>query len=128
MILSLKYGTLDNQTCEALLKYPPLWIHVEDPFAEIKEDARKAESKHILNLIYEFMRFALKQWVIEYGAIVRAQPRLKSYLAQRGTVDKLRSYLLEANDKIPDYVDSWCPDKCSFIKQLPDIPMGGSKT
>ncbi len=79
------------------MKYPPIRSHVENPYAEIGEDAKKAESKHILNLIYEFIRFSLDQFVIKYGEVIRAQPRLKSYLAQRNTVDKLRAFLLEVN-------------------------------
>lgn len=122
MILCLKYGSLQDQKCGAILKYPPIRVHVENPHAVIEDDAKRATSKHVLNLIYEFIRFSLEQFVVKYGEVIRAQPRLKSYLAQRNTVDTLRSFLLEVNEqKVPNWVDTWCPGKCSFIDELPDI-------
>jgi hypothetical protein len=122
MSLCLKYGPLEDRECVAILKYAPIRVHVDNPNAQIGADAKKAASKHILNLIYEFISFALEQYVIKYGEVIRAQPRLKSYLAQRNTVDKLRGFLLEVNEeKVPGWVDTWCPGKCSFIDELPNI-------
>lgn len=121
MILCLKYGPLEDQICRDILKYPPIRSHVENPYAEIGEDAKKAESRHILNLIYEFIRFSLELLVVKYGEVIRAQPRLKSYLAQRTTVDMLRAFLLEVNqEKIPNWPDTWCPGKGSFLDELPN--------
>ncbi len=122
MILCLRYGPLDDQKCGAILKYPPIRVHIENPYAELARDANKAESKHVLNLIYEFVRFSLEQYVIKYDAVIRAQPRLKSFLAQRNTVDKLRDFVLDINDdKTPLLSESWCPGDRPFVDTLPDV-------
>lgn len=122
MILCLRYGPLDDQRCGTILRYPPIRVHVENPYAEIARDAKEADSKHVLNLIYEFIRFSLEQYVIKYDAVIRAQPRLKSYLAQRNTVDKFRDFLLDINEeKTPRLTESWCPGDCSFVDTLPEI-------
>jgi hypothetical protein len=121
-ILCLKYGALDASRSEAILKYPPLRVHVENPYAEVPSHARQAESRHVLNLIYEFILFSVEQYVVKYGEAMRAQPRLKSYLAQRNTVNAFRSFLIEVNDnKVPILVEAWCPARSSFIDQLPKI-------
>lgn len=122
MILCRRYGVLDEKRCYEILRYPPIRQHLENPFTEIPADAKNIEAKHILNLIYEFLRFALEQYIIKYGDVVRAQPRLKSYLAQRSTVDQIRDFVMEVDvEKIPGYVDTWCSAKEPFIKQLPEI-------
>ncbi len=122
MVLCLRYGPLDDTTCGRILKYPPVRKLLEDPYAGIPEDASKAENRHILNLCYEFIKFSVDQYVVKYGGVIRAQPRLKSYLAQRATVDNLRSFVLEVNEeKVPGWVADWCPGQRSFIRELPDL-------
>jgi hypothetical protein len=123
MVLSIRYGPLGDTFCTGLLKYPPIRPHVEDPNTLVDNNAKRLDSKHILNLIYEFIRFSLEQFVIKYGEVIRAQPRSKSYLAQRNTVNMIRDFLLQANEeKTPNWVDDWCPGKSPFIEQLPDLP------
>ena len=122
MILCIKYGPLDDRICESILKYPTVSRQVENPNYEMGNDTKKAESRSILNLIFEFLRFALELFIIKYGDAMRAQPRLKSYLAQRNTVDQIRYFVLEVNEeKIPGWVGDWCPGKCSFIDELPKL-------
>ncbi len=122
MILVMKYNSLEDQTCVKLLKYPPIRLLVEDPYSDIKTNDSKANTKHILIPIYEFIKFSMGQFILKYGEVIKAKPRLKSYLAQRGTVDMIRGFLIEVNeDKVPKWVDDWCPGKGTFVSELPDI-------
>ena len=53
---------------------------------------------------------------------MKAQPRLKSYLAQRDTVDALRAFVLDVNrDKIPNWAEPWCPGNVTFLDVLPTV-------
>ncbi len=122
MILCYRYGPLDEARCTEILSWPPIQRHVENPFMDIPTDASEHAQRHVLNLIYEFLRFALQQYVIRYGDVIRAQPRLKSYLAQRNTIDRIRAFILEVDEeKVPKWVDAWCSGRLPFTKQLPDL-------
>lgn len=122
MVLCIRYGPLTDETCRRILYYPPIRPYVEDPLKEVTENLHHRDGRHILNLTYEFLTFATQQFIVTYGNALRSQPRLKSYLAQRDTVNALRSFALECNkETVPEAVTRWCPTGKSFVENLPDL-------
>jgi hypothetical protein len=122
MVLCIRYGPLTDETCRRILYYPPIRPYLEDPLKEITENLKHCDGRHILNLTYEFLTFATQQYIVRYGDVLKLQPRLKSYLAQRDTVNAMRSFALDCNSEtVPLAVTSWCPTGKSFVENLPDL-------
>lgn len=122
-VLCRKHVECDARNSQRLLTlFPHEAQYLESGFSQAHLLPINPESPSWMGAIYEFLYYCMKQYYFDYQAEIRSAPRLKSYLAQRNTVDRLRESLIRRNDSIRDYDVPWKTLGKTFIESLPEIP------
>lgn len=120
-VLTLKYVSLDAVTCQRIVVLPH-----ESQFFLHNFDAEKLpvhqDGSALLGVVYEFLKDCVKQFYHANEFEMRAAPRLRAYLAQRSTINKLRQLLVRRNESVRDWDQAWKPHGKTFLESLPDLP------
>ena len=121
LILCMKYTTCDPQTSQRLtMELPKHKEFIESAFDSTKLSVRQ-ERRSLIGPIYEFLKDCVKQFYFEYEAEIHAAPRLKSYLAQRSTINRFRSLIVKRDQSIKEYDVEWKLSNKSFVESLPEL-------
>jgi hypothetical protein len=120
-VLTHKYTGCDSNTCRKIIDLPQ-----ESEFINKGLDPSKAPSgdqtgSAIFGPIFEYLRYCTQQYYYEFQAEIKAAPRLKSYLAQRATINKFRDLVIKRNNNIKNYDRPWKLEGKSFLDSLPSI-------
>jgi hypothetical protein len=81
----------------------------------------KQDGKSLLGPIYDFLKDCAQQYSFKYEAEIKAAPRLKSYLAQRATINQYRAIILERNQSTKEYDVEWKKPNKTFLEGLPEM-------
>jgi hypothetical protein len=121
-LLCRRYRSCDAITSQALLtQFPGEKLFLEKGFHESQHISTRQDGNGFIGSIYEFILDTTKQYYFEYDAEIKAAPRLKSYLAQRSTVNRFRDALLRRNRVIPEYDVPWKVRGKTFLDSLPSL-------
>ena len=120
-ILCRKYMVLDVQNIRKIMGMPSEALYLESGFDIGSLPGAKQDGSLIFGPTYDFLKDTLKEYYFEFQAEVKAAPRLKSYLAQRPTINKLRDSLIKRNNNIIEYDAPWKIVGKTFVDSLPDI-------
>lgn len=122
-VLTRKYVACDAVNCQKLLTlFPREAEYFNEGFDYSAVPAEQQDGKSLFGPIYEFLKDCVKQYYFEFEAEIKAAPRLKSYLAQRETVNRLRELLLKRNKSIRGYDKPWKEIDKTLIDSLPEMP------
>ncbi len=119
--LTSKYTTLDAQTSQQLLMNFPFHKAYVTGGYNLADLCENDIDNCVFGPIYDFLVDCLRQYYYEFEAEIRSSPRLKSYLAQRDTINKLRTKLSKRNETIIGFDAPWKKCDKTFIGSLPNI-------
>ncbi len=119
-VLVKRYGPLHGLKCRNLLKVESEKIFVDRALdGEAFDDPDRDKW---MPFIYGFIIYALRQYLYTHDAQLKAAPRLKSLLAQRNTVTKLRGFVDKYINTRRDMDVEWKKPGLTFLESLPDLP------
>ena len=120
-VLCRKYGSCNTGTSQKLLAMPSEAEYINKGFDINVLPGTHQTGTLLFGPIYEFLKDCVKQYYFEYQAEIKAAPRIKSYLAQRSTIDRLRVLLVNRDNNIREYDTPWKRVGKTFIESLPDL-------
>lgn len=121
-ILCNKYSACDGLTSQKLLTVLPGELsYLENGLDDISVISRNQVGISLLGPSYDFLVDCLRQYYFEYQAEIKTTPRLKSYLAQRSTINRMRGVLIKRNEVISQYDAPWKMPGKTFLDSLPDL-------
>lgn len=119
-IFCQKYSACDGLTSQKILTiFPEESTYLESGLDDISIISPDQNGHCVLGPIYGFLVDCMRQYYFEYQAEIKAAPRLKSYLAQRATVNRLRGVVLRRNSVIAQYDAPWKIPGKTFFESLP---------
>jgi hypothetical protein len=122
-ILVNKFGPVDAQTAQTLIHaFPGEECFINSGFYDLDDIQLTQTGQDLFGPSYEFLRDCIKQYYFEFQAEIAAAPRLKSYLAQRSTVNRMRDLLLRRNKAIREFDARWKLIGKTFFESLPELP------
>ena len=120
-VLCYKYTECSAQLCQDLINK----LSRHKKFFESACDGSfllaRQDGISLLGPIYEFLKDCARQYYYKYEAEIKAAPRLKSYLAQRATINQFRVIIPERNQSTRGYDVEWKNPDMTFIESLPAI-------
>jgi len=120
-VLVLKYGPCDAQTSQKLVtNFADERRYFESGF-DAEELGESQTGETLFGPIYEFLRYCVSQYYYRFQAEIKAAPRLKSYFANRKTVNRLRDEVLNRNTTIAGYDAPWKKADQAFLQSMPDL-------
>ncbi len=122
LVLCSKYVICDALTSQKLTTQMPNEAKFFDKGFDSTLIPTEQEGVVVFGPTYEFLKDCIRQYYFANELEIKAAPRLKSYLAQRSTVNKLRQLVLERNGRIADFDAPWKEVGKAFLESLPDIP------
>lgn len=120
-ILTLRYVNCDAVTCQKIALLPNENEYLRQNFNHSILPTSQ-DGTALIGVTYEFIKDCVKQYYFANQAEIRAAPRLRAYLAQRTTVNKLRQLILQRNEAIRDWDSRWKILGKTFIESLPELP------
>jgi hypothetical protein len=120
-VLCLKYYECSAQFCNNLIVKLPRYKKFVESACDANTLSTKQDDLSLLGPIYEFLVDCAQQYYYRYEAEIKAAPRLKSYLAQRATINQFRAIILERNQSIKGYDVEWKILNKTFIESLPEL-------
>ena len=119
--LTRRYGPLSGVTASNLLNIDCEKSYVQEAFnVKAFEDEDK---DRWMPYVYGFIRYVLSQYMILNDAKIIAAPRLKSFLAQRATINELRKQVVYYSEYVPRETDlQWKKPNLKLMESLPALP------
>ena len=96
-------------------------LYLEGGLHDVNLISNQQNGKRLFGPTNEFLVDCMKQYYFEFQAEIRAAPRLKSYLAQRMTINRLRSLVVRRDASIKQYDAPWKITGQTFIQGLPEM-------
>lgn len=122
-ILCSKYSSCDPGMSQAILSsFLGESAYLDSGLLDTASVSTKQDSQSLFGPIYEFLVDCMRQYYFKFEAEIKAAPRLKSYLAQRNTVNRLRGLLVDRDTIIKQYDAPWKIVGKTFIGSLPKLP------
>ncbi len=121
-LLCVKYSACDAISCQKIISMPNELKFYDGGFHNTVLPQGIQDGKSILGPIYEFLLDCVKQYYFKFEAEIKAAPRLKSYLAQRPTINRFRELVIERDLSTREYDAKWKKPRQSFIESLPELP------
>lgn len=120
-VLCLKYTECSAQFCQDLIGALPRHKQFLESACDANALSAKQDGKSLLGPIYEFLKDCAQQYYFKYEAEIKAAPRLKSYLAQRATINRFRAIIPERNQSTKGYDVEWKKPNRTFVESLPEL-------
>jgi hypothetical protein len=120
-VLCNKYTECSAQLCQDLITNLPRHSKFFESGCDGSKLSTKQDGKSLLGPIYDFLKDCAQQYFFKYEAEIKAAPRLKSYLAQRTTINRYRAIILERNQSTREYDVEWKKPDRTFLESLPDM-------
>jgi hypothetical protein len=121
-ILCQKYSACDGLTSQRILSaFRGESAYLEGGLIDASPVSADQDGHSILGPIYSFLVDCVRQYYFEYQAEIKTAPRLKSYLAQRTTVNRLRGVVVRRDMVIAQYDAPWKVPGKTFLASLPTI-------
>jgi len=120
-ILSRRYGVLDALTCQKILSMPAEAEYIKNAFDKKCMPSQKQDGNSIIGPIYAYISYCVSQYFQKYRAEIEGAARLKSYLWNRKTVNKIKDLVIEYDKKVKTYDRDWKVINKTFVESLPDI-------
>ena len=121
-VLCQKFIACDAITSQGILSsFRGKSIYLENGLTDASSVHPDQDGHSLFGPIYSFLVDCVRQYYFEYQAEIKATPRLKSYLAQRATVNRLRGVLVRRDTAIVQYDAPWKPAGMTFIASLPGL-------
>jgi hypothetical protein len=121
-IICLKYTSFDAmKSLRILTNLTGEFEYLETGLFDSSSIKPEQDGNNLYGPIYSFIDDCFKQYYFEYQAEIKAAPRLKSYLAQRTTINRLRGLLVRRDSNIALYDALWKITGKSFLESLPNL-------
>lgn len=120
-VICNKYTEYSAQLCQDLITKLPRHNKFFESSCDGSLLLTKQDGTSLLGPIYEFLKDCAYQYYYKYEAEIKAAPRLKSYLAQRPTINRFRAIIPERNQTTKGYDVEWKKPNKTFFESLPDV-------
>jgi hypothetical protein len=121
-ILCQKYSACDGLTSQRVLAaFQGESAYLEGGLIDASPVSAEQDGHSVLGPIYSFLVDCVRQYYFEYQAEIKTAPRLKSYLAQRTTVNRLRGVVVRRDMVIAQYDAPWKVPGKTFLASLPNL-------
>jgi hypothetical protein len=119
-VLCNKYTECSAKLCQDLITKLPRHKMFFESACDGSMLLTKQDGMSLIGPIYDFLKDCALQYFFMYQAEIKAAPRLKSYLAQRATINRFRTIVLERNQSTREYDREWKKPNLTFLESLPE--------
>jgi len=121
-VLCQRYGSLSPSVSRALLTDGDIAVWARSGFSPAQESGVRGAT---LWRVYEFLRWAVKNYFNSNRYEIEASPRPKMFFARRESIVSMRKVVMDSNELSKEIVHPWkMQEGTEFIASLPDIGVG----
>lgn len=122
LVLAAKYGNIDGQLASKILTSSEMSDYISSACSPEKLPGTDQNGSAVIGPIYGFLRYCTQQYFYANQAEIQAAARMKAYLWQRKTVNKMRESVLKMSPRIADFDINWKARGKQFLDSLPIEP------
>jgi len=120
-LLCKKYDTLDPTTCQQLVTAPELQAFLTYGQRAFSSEQVPFEKANLLEPIYAFLLYSMKQYYFTYEAEIQAAARLKAYFFDRKNVTQIREFVAQKDVAVKGYDVEWLLHDKGLVDSLPEL-------